>query len=168
MRRIYLLIIFACFSQLARSHQQQEALTTILFNNNSGNIEIVHRIYLHDAEHVAKALSKTDYDLISSPKAREIFARYITKHFSITFGKNKTSNLTKVGEETEGKFFWVYQETPIPKAPTHKENTILTIKNTILMDYFPKQKNRVNVEQQAKISTLVFQKGAEEQAISTN
>ncbi|MDG1816469.1 MAG: hypothetical protein P8H22_10245, partial [Glaciecola sp.] len=36
------------------AHQQKSGLTTVLFNPRTNNIEVMHRVYMHDAEHAVK------------------------------------------------------------------------------------------------------------------
>ena len=47
---LYALLFFVACGQ-AVAHQQKIAITTVLFNPRTENIEIMHRFNLHDAEH---------------------------------------------------------------------------------------------------------------------
>ncbi len=52
---LYALLLFMACGHAA-AHQQKIAITTVLFNPRTQNIEIMHRFNLHDAEHAVKAL----------------------------------------------------------------------------------------------------------------
>ena len=123
------------------AHQQQEAYTTLLFNPRSGNVEISHRFYSHDAEFVlAKHLGRT-IDLTSEIKHRVEFSHYIASTFELTFGDAPPASLVNIGSELEGQYIWVYQETPIPA-----EVCDLSVKMTAFHEIWPQQANHINVE----------------------
>lgn len=48
------LLLMVC--QAVSAHQIKAAITTVLFNPRTENIEVMHRFNLHDAEHAVKAL----------------------------------------------------------------------------------------------------------------
>lgn len=125
----------------AFGHQQQEAYTSILFNLRSGQLEVQHRFYLHDAEHAAKRLIDKNSDLIQDPVSREAFAYYATATFALRDQDEQTLPLKYVGAEADGKYLWVYQETPL----TDKMNA-LEVKMSSLQDIWPGQINHINVE----------------------
>jgi hypothetical protein len=114
------------------AHQQQEAYTTVLFNPRSGNVEISHRFYSHDAEFIlAKHLGKT-IDLTSEIKHRAGFSHYIASTFELSFGDAPSVKLVNIGSELEGQYIWVYQETPIPVQVCD-----LTVKMTTFHEIWP-------------------------------
>lgn len=45
------------FSAQLQAHQIKAAITTVLFNQRTENIEVMHRFNLHDAEHAVKPCS---------------------------------------------------------------------------------------------------------------
>ena len=59
--------------------------------------------------------------------------------------------LKQVGAQVDGKFFWVYQEAPIPAGIEG-----IKMSNGALRDLWPSQVNMVNVEGKGKIKTLNF------------
>ena len=149
MSRIILLLSFFVALPLA-AHQQKVALTDILFNERTGNLEIAHRISLHDAEHTLRKVSKSREDLTKSEKAREAFAKYVAGHFELT-RENKTKlKLTLVGQEIERGYLWVYQETKIPEPAS------FSIRNSVLQDVIKDQVNTVNVRRGSKVTTFEF------------
>lgn len=141
----YLMSLFVIIATLmsygaASAHEQKVAITQILFNPVTGNIEVSHRLYLHDAEHAVQ-----DYwgkaDLLSDEEDLKKLALYTRGNFSISFDGSAVS-LTPVGVEVEGPFVWVYDEAPIPDTPVES----VTISNFVLRDVWRSQSNLVNLE----------------------
>ncbi|MEM1194071.1 MAG: DUF6702 family protein [Pseudomonadota bacterium] len=125
---------------VAHAHEQKVAITEILFNANSGNVEIAHRLYLHDAEHaVQDQWGKAD--LMSDPEDLQNLALYTRGNFFLWLDGQQVTP-APVGVEVDGPYVWVYDELPIPE---NKIRTI-TIDNTILRDVWEAQANLVNVE----------------------
>ena len=181
----------------AAAHQQQEAQSVILFNERSGNIEVMHRFYIHDAEHVAKLVGEKSSDLLASEQAQATFGNYVAKHFGLRWTKrvlpisadsdtplsevasDVVPELQYVGQEVEGKFLWIYQSTAIPEpllawlrlpgigegraeegskgdTPVPQWQFELEVIHTSLHEYWPKQRNVVNIEFHQRVQTLVF------------
>lgn len=128
------------FSAVATAHEQKTAITQILFNTNSGNIEIAHRVNLHDAEHAVQDFWG-EADLYSSPEDLDRLALYVRGNFFITL-RGKVLELSPVGSEIDGTYVWVYDEVEIPR----KRIKELTIENYILRDVWRDQANLVNLE----------------------
>lgn len=129
------------FSAIAVAHQQKEAFSSILFNDRSGNIEVSHRFYIHDAEHALVKLFNANADLIGSAQTQQQFAQYIQNKFRLLDDNKKLLPLGSVGYEIEGKFFWVYQEIKQPATIT-----AVYVKMAALQDVWPGQINQINVE----------------------
>ena len=157
LRRASLLLIALVTLPLA-AHQQKEAITRVLFNPRTGNVEVMHRFLLHDAEHAVKKLFGADADLLGSPEDRDRFEDYVHGRFSIADQDGTTIALTAVGNEIENRFLWVYAEAPIPTGLT-----ALTISNDALRDIWPEQSNLVNVERDKTVRSARFD-GAEREA----
>lgn len=146
-----LLIILCCVISLQLSaHEMKSAVTKVLFNQRTGNIEIMHRFYLHDAEHAVKKLLDKSADLLAKQSTRDSFALYVSSHFQLrTSGQDL--KLTLVGSELDGRFFWVYQEVTIPQQLTQLE-----LRHDSLQSLWPDQVNVVNIEGRGKVKTLKF------------
>ncbi len=121
------LIAFGFFAGTAQAHQIKAAITTVLFNPRTENIEVMHRFNLHDAEHAVKALFDKHADIMDDAKTQQDFADYVSKHF------------------------WVYQETAQPP-----EIEGLKIRHDALRDLWPSQVNTINVEGNGPLKTLTF------------
>ena len=144
----------------AEAHQQKNAVTRILFNENTGNIEVMHRFFIHDAEHAAGLIFGERQMLAESQESRELFSSYVINRFSIEAsfheGNPEVLSLSYVGEEVDGQFLWVYQE-----IPAQKGITAFTIENLALRDVWSDQSNLVNIERGGRIYSLTFDGSAE-------
>lgn len=125
----------------ASAHQQKEAYTSVIVNPRSGMLEIQHRFYLHDAEHAAQRILGNSTDLLSDPVGREAFAYYAIGSFALKDAQKHELALSYVGNEIEGKYLWVYQETPLSGTMDS-----FYIKMTALQELWPGQTNHINIE----------------------
>ncbi len=149
-------------ASLAWAHQQKEAITRVLFNPRTNNIEVMHRFLLHDVEHAVKALREGNADILDSKSDREFFSSYVHQRFSITDQAGRVLRLRPVGQEIEGRFLWVYAETAIPEGTI----TLLTLRHDALRDIWPQQLNLVNVERNGNVKSATFTGGSTELTIS--
>lgn len=143
-------------SSLAFAHQQKTAITTILFNPRTQNIEVMHRFNMHDAEHAVREIFDKKADIISSADTQKRFALYVGERFHLATQDGQLLNLASVGYEAEGKFFWVYQETS-----QISDLDSLLVQHDALRDLWPSQTNTVNIEGNGKIKTLTFTENIE-------
>ncbi len=128
-------------STIGHAHQQKEAYSTVLFNDRSGNIEVSHRFYVHDAEHALADLMAKRVDIIKDEQTQQDFAEYIHKQFRLADENKTLLPLGRVGFEVEGKFFWVYQEIA---QPAEIKGVYLQMR--ALQDVWPGQINQINVQ----------------------
>ena len=148
--RLLALVALLMAAPLA-AHQQKEAITRVLFNPRTGNIEVMHRFLLHDAEHAVKALFGGQADLLGEEADRDRFADYVHQRFSLADQDGAPLPLDPVGHEIEGRFLWVYAETPIPE-----DLDALTLAHQALRDLWPEQVNLVNVERDKQVRSATF------------
>ena len=146
-------------SSLVLAHQQKEAYITVLFNPHTGNLEVNHRFALHDAEHALK-LSLQGVSDLHDNDTRSLFANYIQRHFALANGQGNELELTTVGFEVQGKYFWFYQEINDPKA------SILRVRNSALQEIWPSQINQINIEKDGWVRSVRLAKGDGWQALS--
>ena len=149
-RRTLLLVALLLVTPLA-AHQQKESITRVLFNPRTGNIEVMHRFLLHDAEHASRKLFGRGADLLSNSDDRDRFEDYVHTRFSLKDQHGATIVLTPVGNEIDDRFLWVYAEAPVPD-----ELTALTVSHDALRDVWPEQVNLVNVERDKKVQSATF------------
>jgi hypothetical protein len=139
------------------AHQQKESITRMLFNERTGNIEVMHRFYIHDAEHASRSLFGNSADLLGESRDRDRFEGYVHKQFTLADQNGETIALTPVGNELEGEFLWIYAEAPIPEGLT-----AVTLSHQALRDVWPEQSNLVNVEREGRIHSATFGRGSGE------
>jgi hypothetical protein len=156
-----LLTLLCCLvPSLTAAHEQKTAVTRILFNDSTGNIEVVHRFFIHDAEHAAGVVFGEAQNLMESADSRKLFSNYVMNRFAIAAedfrGETTELNLEYVGEEIEGQFLWVYQE-----AEQLQDLSALSVVHVALRDIWPDQANLVNVEKDGQIYSLSFADSAE-------
>lgn len=144
----------------AYAHQQKESYTSVLFNQRTEKVEVSHRFSIHDAEHVLKELLHVAGDLSGNSTSQKRFANYIEKRFSISNGNHNTFKLASVGHEVDKKYFWVYQEMPIPDAKK------LSLVHTALFEVWPTQINYINVEKDGWVRSARLTKEDSRQEIS--
>lgn len=151
-RRILAVFVsIAAFVGAVSAHQQKAALTEVLFNSRTGNIEVAHRFNMHDAEHAARLDIGLDGDLYGSPETQSAFAAYVAKRFALVMPDNTPLPLVLLGAEVKDGYLWVYQETPAPDALDR-----LWVRHDALRDIWPDQTNRVNVKRDDEIESLIF------------
>ena len=146
-------LLFCGLASKTLAHEQKAALTRVVFNANTDNLEVMHRFFLHDAEHAARQLFKESINMIESADDRELFANYVRNRFSISTisenGEETALNLDYVGQETDRRFLWVYQEISAPN-----DVSALLIFNAVLRDVWSDQSNLVNVEKSGVVYSL--------------
>lgn len=146
-----LLVLIAGLSGQVNAHQQKASLTQVLLNERSGYLEVAHRFYLHDAEHAARQLIGETGDILSSEPMQQAFYQSVLTAFSLAIDGN-TLDLTALGFEIEGAFFWVYQEIAFAQTLSSVE-----VSQDALHWLWPEQINTVNVHNHSgEIQTAVF------------
>ncbi|MGI9251221.1 MAG: DUF6702 family protein [Pseudohongiellaceae bacterium] len=155
--------------QSVSAHQQRSAITRILFNPNTGNLEVMHRFLLHDVEHAATFIFGEKHNLLESATSRELFGNYVINRFAITAhlndGAQQALTLDHIGEEVDGQYLWVYQEIPQPEPSTLAGMTIV---HSVLRDVWPDQHNLVNIELNKEVHSLGFVSDVEELTVNLN
>lgn len=148
---VVVLLLSFLVSGSAAAHQLKTAITTVLFNERTENIEVMHRFYLHDAEHALSQVVEGGADLHASEASQHAFSEYVLKHFAMTDLQEQALELSTVGYQIDGPHFWVYQETPIPGQLKG-----LRMRYSALQEVWPDQENMVNIEGMGAIQTLNF------------
>lgn len=144
----------------AQAHQQKAAVSSVLFNARSNKVEVYHRFFIHDAEHAVKHLFGKKGDIIASKATQEQFANYAARQFELHNLQQQKLPLKLLGYEVEGKFFYVYQELPIPANLKG-----LVVKQAALLEIWSQQQNLVNVEGRGPVQSLQFSRGNDQQQI---
>lgn len=143
------------------AHPQKVAVTQILFNERTDQLEVAHRFALHDAENAAAQMSDVRPDLIGSAQARQDFAAYVVGGFSLRGSDGRPMALELLGTEIEAGYLWIYQEAAFPEGEPS-----LTIQQDALRDIWPEQTNLVTVEHGDVLRSLTFKGGAQALTVS--
>ena len=162
------LLIFC--SAAVYGHQQKTAVTRLLFNSNTGSLEIMHRLFLHDAEHAASVVFGGKQDIIESPDSRALFGSYVANRFAIALDvQGEPLQELKphyLGEEIDGQYLWVYQEVPNFATSQVGKSLQLRVINSVLRDVWPDQSNLVNVERGGHVESVTFSVGADSLSVT--
>jgi len=110
------ILSFVVATPNVQAHQQRAAISTALFNYRSGNLEISHRFYMHDAEHAIKHLFGKGADIYNKRETQMRFGQYISQHFALENRAAKALPLELLGVEVDSKFIWVYQEVSLSQV----------------------------------------------------
>ncbi|WP_054112689.1 DUF6702 family protein [Marinagarivorans algicola] len=114
-----MVLLCVCWVIPAHAHKQQVSTTHITVNAITGNLEVMHRFHSHDAEHYLNHLLKDHGDLMLNPKHQQLLGQYVAKHFKLSITEGGAPiDLTYVGQEVEGPYFWVYQQWPVNEVHT--------------------------------------------------
>lgn len=149
---VSIILITGALSASVFAHQQKAAITKVLFNQNTGNLEVMHRFFLHDTEHAVQLLFDTKADILNSKETQQQFADYVAARFAIKPMNGPELTLEMVGYEIDRQFFWVYQEVPAPESVEG-----LSIIHNALRDIWIDQVNTVNIEGRGDLRTATFE-----------
>lgn len=142
MRKLFIFLLLGAFMAPSVAHQIKSAISTVLFNHNSNHLEVMHRFYLHDAEHAVNHIADKNADIHKDPQTQQRFADYVMERFQLIID-DKAVPLNPVGYEIDGKFLWVYQDTPLPEQVSK-----ISVRHSALQDIWSEQVNTVNIEGQ--------------------
>ena len=135
----------------AIAHQQKAAITNVSYNPRSDSIEVVHRFYIHDAEHAMQLLHDPKASIVSDENVQKVFADYVADQFSLRLESGEELELDLIGYELERAFIYVYQE-----SPGRLGTNSIRLSFSALHDIWPDQSNMVNVEIGDCLETVVF------------
>jgi len=150
-RQAALLVLFVTMAAAATAvaHRATGTLSTIEFNPQTGNVEIVHRLHLHDAVRGVGNVIGEPFLQLDTLESRARVALYVEERFAIR-SDNRTLPLTTIGAEIAGDYLLVYQEHE-GRLPTR-----ISVRDDILRDAFQGQVNQVNITDAATVRTLTF------------
>jgi hypothetical protein len=140
------------YNPLAAAHRQHISWTAVEWNQETLNLEVVHRIHEHDAQLLLARQSNEPVDL-TRLQDRALLAIYVEDHFNLLISDNSTSTkvLKLLGAELEDSYILVFQELKLDKPPTS-----MTLHASLLMDLFPDQINMINIKVNEPVTTLKF------------
>lgn len=138
----------------ATAHRAKAALTSVVWNERTGLLEITHRLHVHDAREALARVTDLEQPDLGSLEARARLALYVEKHFGLAEPGGDALALELVGAELDGDHVFVFQEAALESPPG-----ALEVRCDFLQEVFPSQLNTVNVEIGGPVRTLVFSKG---------
>jgi hypothetical protein len=124
------------------------------YNPEKKSLQIVMKLFADDIEAVLEKENNVRIILGSKkehPKTDEYLTKYINTHFFIEQSRG-SKQISFVGKEVDKDYTWVYLEVKNFKV---KDETFIS--NSMLLDYFSEQTNKVNYDNTNKtISFTLF------------
>lgn len=160
LKSLFIIIFSVCVVQMGHAHRFYAAFTQIDLRDKKQTIEVVHRLFTHDVEDLLRIKSGNAASM-GDVEVEYILREFIEANFAIFDNQGERLSLAWIGMEFETADVLLYQESPLPSAPS-----TLTIINRLFMELFDDQKNTVNVEWNKQIRTNIFVKGNEQQKVS--
>ncbi len=148
-RRALAVFAFFFFALTAWAHRYHAAISTVTRDNDSGTIEIEHRLFMHDLEPILLALHNNELQLDGVDGEAAIRA-YVEQHFAVLDAQQQPLALQWVGVELDQTYATIYQE--LPSAPPLPQ---LFYRNQLLTE-IPTQVNTVNLNDGLLHTSLVF------------
>ena len=113
-RRFLFVVLLASgyvYSPLAAAHRQHISWTGVEWNQETRNLEVVHRIHEHDAQLLLAWQLDKPVDL-TRLQDRALFAIYVEDHFKLLITDNDelAGALKLLGAELEDSYILVFQE----------------------------------------------------------
>lgn len=133
------------------AHQLKAALSTVVVNETSSELELTHRYYLHDVEHAVAHLFGDEADIFSDRTAQNRFAEYVHAHIRLKQPNGQLLTLRNAGARIHKPFFFVYQQSTLPD-----DTARLSMQNTVLRDVWCAQVNMVNFKVHNTTRSLHF------------
>ena len=127
------------FAASAAAHTYFFGMTDINLNSQNKHIEIIHQFTTHDIENTIAEI-KQEHFSPEHPKYDQYIQAYFEHNFTVE-RNNKTVKLNWLGFEIKRGQLFVYQESVQKNVLAN-----LVVKNTILVDTYPKQINTVNYQ----------------------
>ncbi|MEE9329061.1 MAG: DUF6702 family protein [Parvularculaceae bacterium] len=129
------------------AHRMPVVVSTVKVTGTA--MQITHRFHVHDGIRLL-----TEFEGVTEPDLGDManlakLALYAEENF-VTQHDGAPHPLTTIGAEQDGAYVFVYQEGTVPASGT------LKLKSTILKSLGKDWLAHVNIEQNGKISTLVF------------
>lgn len=130
------------------------SITEMEYNSDKKSLQVVMKLFIDDAETVLEKENDVRLFLGTEKEhsnTNQFLQKYLFTHFIIEQSKGSLE-LNFVGKEVDKDYVWVYFEIPKFKI---KDETLLS--NTMLLDYFPEQINKMNyIKGKEEVSFSLF------------
>ncbi len=109
---IVITLLVCLFGKPALAHKLNAAETSISYNQRTKNLEIVHRFFMHDVNHLIQAYYKNKTDKPLEGVDETLFTDYIIENTKLNLIDKNGEKLTYsyIGSEQDGKHYFIYQE----------------------------------------------------------
>jgi len=154
---LFSLTILSWVALTGVNHKFYVSITQVDVNKDSHKLEVSARIFSDDLE--ATILGESGQKLAlgtekEHPKADSILFSYMVSTLEFK-QQGKNQELILIGKEVEADVTWIYLETRESISLTQP----LEIRNGILQERFPDQKNIVNFKIGSQVSSQIHTKG---------
>lgn len=145
----FLILLLVGVAANAVAHRYFFSISDLSLNKSSKSIEIIHQITAHDIDN-AIAEKKQIHFSVAHPNYEKYIQQYVENNFKLHHKKQELT-LNWIGIEISRGNIFVYQETSF----SHALNGI-KITNSLLTEYYPKQINTVNFNDNQIKGSLTF------------
>lgn len=126
------------------------ASLAVVEHTAEGRLEVSLRFFPDDLEAALRKANRRTIAVENTKEFAAAFLPWLDSVFSLSAGK-QTTRFKYVGVEVGVETAWVYVEAPWTESLDRS-----SMKNAILVDLFPEQKNTVNFAEGKKRSSIVF------------
>ena len=134
----------------ASAHRFHAGLADIVFNQQTGSVEVVHTYMAHDIDALLAAQAGRQIDL-TKPEDEALLRKYVEERFYLLGQDKARLPLKWVGLTVSVESVVIYRElaaTPLA--------SIAQVHDEVLMDFMPRQANTVNVTRDGVTVSLAF------------
>ena len=134
----------------ASAHRFHAGLADIVFNQQTGSVEVVHTYMAHDIDALLAAQAGRQIDL-TKPEDEALLRKYVEERFYLLGQDKARLPLKWVGVTVSVESVVIYRElaaTPLA--------SIAQVHDEVLMDFMPRQANTVNVTRDGVTVSLAF------------
>jgi len=155
LKRLLLIVLFFTLSSFSNLHKYYVSLTQIDYINDSKSIQITMNIFLDDFEQTLNSVFNKEFRLDSKEELKDsndYIQKYLQDHFELKVN-DKVIKIHYLGKEYESDIVYLYIE-----VENVKGITTIEVKNSMLIDYFPKQQNLIKLKINNKFDSLLLTK----------
>ncbi|NJW51883.1 DUF6702 family protein [Salinimicrobium oceani] len=153
MKRTLLLFLLLPLLSFGLAHKFYVSATDIAYNEKQRSLQIISHVFTDDIEDLLKTRYNKELYLVKEgehPAADEFLKKYFFDKLQISVN-GKERKLTYLGKEYDKDQLLVYIEVEDVEAIKN-----ISVKNAVLTDIFPEQKNVIKVEYGGKIKSLLL------------
>jgi hypothetical protein len=141
----------ALVPSIALAHRAHVSLTRIWLNATANTWEIEHELHFHDAEYALRKQAGALRLQLASDEGRARMALYVEERFALHDPRGTALPLRTIGADFERNTLVVFQETAAPR-----DTGLYRVRNTVLLEHFAEQTNRVHVAVGGDAQTLAL------------